>query len=238
LVVAAAGCDPGAVLELELLLPSAPVDLGACDTTGSCVEGTCVAGRCVDEGPWYSRLELSIDQDFVRGGAVTPWETLPPGNDALTPIPLGAAADEVWSCTSVVGDPSVERLRARIRYCRDEDCRDRVGPGIIEHWIEIEQPFHDGKRTYVRRRAPAASPDARCESADDCVGLEGSTCLPAGRCGCFGDEDCPSGHCARLDEGGRCTFDVPRCEVAGCIVPDRLLDGPNLCLDLSAVVPE
>lgn len=230
-----AGCNNGGIMELELSLPPAPdaFDVGPCTGAGECTEGACEAGRCIYRGTWYSQVEITSRFEFVGASGPLQWSVGQAG--ALEPVPLAqGGSDARWSCTSVLGDPSVETLRVRLRYCRSLPCTETLNPDI-EHWFEIERPFYGNRRTHVRRVAPpipAAS--NRCSTDADCTAAsEGPRCLSGSlACGCTEDAQCPSGHCegAQTPLGeGRCTVDVGRCNVMGCIAGDPL-EASDVCV--------
>ncbi len=104
----------------------------------------------------------------------------------------------------------------------------------VEHWFEIERPFYGGQRTYVRRLAPPIpNASSRCATDTDCAGAsEGPRCLASTlMCGCTDDSQCGAGHCegAQTSVGeGRCTIDIERCRVTGCIIADPL-EAPDVC---------
>lgn len=234
----ALGCESNGVMELELNLPPAPAafDVGPC-VAGECndVDGTtCEADRCIFRGRWYSQVEISTFEFVGDTGVPLQWNLTQTG--LVEAIPLGAAGEDArWSCTSVVGDPSVETIRVRLRYCRTINCSEGL-TSDLQHWYEIERPFYAGRRTHVRRVAPLIQPSpSRCADDSECATADGGpVCLDGGgTCGCNSDSQCPAGHCEGLDTPlgeGRCTIDVGRCNVLGCIATDDPLEATDVCI--------
>ncbi|MFK7987190.1 MAG: hypothetical protein AB8I08_14295 [Sandaracinaceae bacterium] len=226
------GCEDPGIMELELRLPPAPesFDLGEC-VEGACdaADTTCEAGRCIYRGRWDSELEIT-SFDFVTEAGPLQWT-----NAGVGAIPLATGAEDPrWNCTSVQGDPSVETVRVRLRYCRD-GC-DPLEPSI-EHWFEIERPFYNGRRTHVRRRAPNIQPslDSCIEDTECATSEAGPVCVSStARCGCTDDAQCAAGHCEGLEffPEGRCTVDIERCRVLGCISVGMLrpVEAGEICL--------